>query len=424
MKRTTLGLVAACLLGAAAAFSNQGKPTAPPAAELSARREARNPWTRLNLNNDPDEFQFVVVSDRTGGHRPGVFSRAVERVNLLQPEFVLSVGDLVEGGTKTEPQIAAEWQEFDGYAKRFQMPFFYVPGNHDTGNAANDKYWAGRYGRRYYHFVYKDVLFLCLNTDDPPGSGVGHFGKEQIDYAKKVLAENRGVRWTVVAMHKPVWNAANLKETGWLDIEDALADRPYTVFVGHLHRYQKYVRNGRNYYQLSTTGGSSKMRGLGFGEFDHVVWVTMKKTGPVLANVLLDAILPDDLVPPASDEAGVSTASRLPTHPVRGRVFIEGAPAAGAVVVLHGTNPKTKRELRADGVAEADGTFVLTTYKAYDGVPEGEYAVTVVLRKPFYDAAGRPGPNLLPAKYANVDTSGLKYTVKAGANDVTLELRK
>ena len=85
----------------------------------------------------------------------------------------------------------------------------------------------------------------------------------------------------IVALHKPVWTAADVKKRGWLDVEQALADRPYTVFCGHVHRYHKFVRQGRDYYQLATTGGGSKLRGVPYGEFDHLVWVTMKKTGPI-----------------------------------------------------------------------------------------------------------------------------------------------
>ena len=39
------------------------------------------------------------------------------------------------------------------------------------------------------------------------------------------------------------------------------------------------------------------MRGVEYGEFDHVTWITMKKDGPVLANLLLDGILKEDLSP-------------------------------------------------------------------------------------------------------------------------------
>lgn len=32
------------------------------------------------------------------------------------------------------------------------------------------------------------------------------------------------------------------------------------------------------------------MRGVADGEFDQIVWVTMKDSGPVIANVMLDGI--------------------------------------------------------------------------------------------------------------------------------------
>ena len=69
-------------------------PSAAPSGDLKIDVEGKNPWTNLRLNNDPREFRFAVISDRTGGHRPQVFSKAIERLNLLQPEFVVTVGDL------------------------------------------------------------------------------------------------------------------------------------------------------------------------------------------------------------------------------------------------------------------------------------------------------------------------------------------
>src|ERR1700757_1134505 len=106
------------VLSFAAAYSrNQG----PPADGLVVQVEERNPWTHLRLNNDPGEFRFALVSDRTGGHRARVFSQAVEQLNLLQPEFVLAVGDLIEGGKENAAHLAAEWKEFQGYVHRLQM---------------------------------------------------------------------------------------------------------------------------------------------------------------------------------------------------------------------------------------------------------------------------------------------------------------
>jgi 3',5'-cyclic AMP phosphodiesterase CpdA len=421
MKRLLLGIVAGFVLLTAALSGNQKLGNG----DLQISVESRNPWTHLRLNNDPNDFKFVIVSDRTGGHRPGVFSRAVEQINLMQPEFVLSVGDLIEGYKKNEGAVTDEWKEFQGFVSKLQMPFFYVPGNHDVSTPYLDKQWKEKFGRSYYHFIYRDVLFLILNTDDPHGDP-GHIGPEQITWARKTLDENRGVRWTIVALHRPIWAVANVEKTGWLEVEKALIGRQYTVFAGHIHHYQKFVRNGMNYYQLATTGGASRMRGLRYGEFDHITWVTMKKDGPLLANIMLDGIYPEDMRKPLTEEPGFVITNRKPTHPVQGKVFFDGTPCPDALVAFYvpPANEKAKPLRIGDALVESDGSFVFSTYTANDGAPVGDYIVTVVKRRPSFDAQGKPGPNQLPEKYAKVDTSDLRVKVKDGPNDIVLELKK
>jgi hypothetical protein len=294
-------LASAAVLGVllAAVVASQKVPAPTPEAAqpsgLKVRVEGRNPWNHLRLNNDPSTFRFAIVTDRTGGARPGVFERAVQQLNWLQPEFVVSVGDLIQGGTEDLKKIEQQWREFQGFIAKLEMPFFYLPGNHDISNKVMQKVWQEQLGRRYYHFLYKDVLFLFLDTEDPPKGKSGRFTKEQREYVRRVLEENRKVRWTVVLLHKPVWTYPDVAQTGWLDVEDALKGRPYTVFAGHKHKYERFVRNGQRYYMLATTGGGSKLRGNPFGEFDHLVWVTMKREGPVLANLMMEGIFPEDI---------------------------------------------------------------------------------------------------------------------------------
>ncbi len=249
-----------------------------------------NPWTKSGLNNDPANFHFVVVTDRTGGVRPGVFEDAVRKINLLQPEFVMSVGDLITGHTEDRSQIDTEWREFMGFVDQLDMPFYFVPGNHDITNKIMEEEWLRRFGRLYYHFVYQNVLFLCLDSEDPPPS---HIGKAQQDYVAKALAENPNVRWTLVFLHKPLWDYP--EDTGWTTIETMLKSRHHTVLAGHRHSYTKFERNDTSYIVLATTGAGSKLRGRAFGEFDQVAWVTMTDKGPLIANLLLDGIWDENI---------------------------------------------------------------------------------------------------------------------------------
>lgn len=424
MRSFVLGLATAAALAAVVSLSRsesagQNKAPADPNG-IKVEAGDKNPWTSLKLNNDPDQFQFAVVADRTGGHREKVFSRAVRQINLLQPQFVMSVGDLIEGYSLKEDVVKGQWDEFDGYVKRFEMPFFYVPGNHDLTNKSQVAAWDQRYGKRYYHFTYKNVLFLCLSSETPPDE-MGTIDPDQQAWAARALEANRDVKWTFVFLHKPIWTARDLTKNGWGAVEKSLAGRKYTVFCGHVHHYQMFERNGMKYYQLATTGGGSRMRGLEYGEFDHVAWVTMKKDAPLVANVLLDGILPADLKVPESEEKG-SVVKKVGTHPVNGKLLLDGQPLAGMTVSFQRFNKDTERYVNVcDGRTDENGRFVMTTYTKFDGAPEGEFAVTVV-PAPKPGVAGERPKSPLPEKYAAATATPLKVMIKAGTNDLNLEL--
>jgi hypothetical protein len=97
---------------------------------------------------------------------------------------------------------------------------------------------------------------------------------------------------------------------------------------------------------------------------------------------------------------------------VKGKVTFNGAalPAGGVnsrVVFEHKEGPVAVGEIKPDGTYEA------TVAVGENGV-KVEHAEDMI-----YPAEGRtgmpmPGKDLIPSKYAHVDTSGLKYTVKSG----------
>lgn len=248
------------------------------------------PWTHSRAQNDAETFQFAIVTDRTGGMRHGVFDSAVRKLNLLEPEFVISVGDLIAGYSENVQQLHRQWDEFDALVRGLSAPFFYVPGNHDLSNDAMREVWRQRYGSTYYSFVYKDVLFVCLNSMD---GGLHQISEAQVAWLRAELAKHGQVRWTLVFLHTPLWDdppGSAAEASPWAPLEAAFGQRRYTVFAGHHHRYVKRELNSRKYFTLATTGGGSALRGLAYGEFDHIVWVTMTRDGPKLANLMLDGI--------------------------------------------------------------------------------------------------------------------------------------
>lgn len=270
----------------------------PPALILPPLAGAK-PWSEKPILNDPNRFHIAIMTDNTGGHRPGIWMKGVERVNWMRPEFVVSVGDLIEGYSTDRGEIEAQWKEFLGFIDKMEMKFFFVAGNHDVSNPTMHKIWREHFGTEWYSFNYNGVHFVCMSSEDPDDQ----VGAEQLAWLERDLAKHSGARWTLLFMHKPLWTrseaaatAGNPDLTHWKDVEKLLGDRPFTVFAGHVHHYVQYERSGRKYYHLATTGGGSQMRGVPYGEFDHVTWLTMEADGPHVANLLLDGVLPADAV--------------------------------------------------------------------------------------------------------------------------------
>lgn len=293
------------------------------AKEVFRGEEGFKSYSHLRFQNNPDNFQFAVIGDRTGGHRPGVFTAAIDLLNLLQPEFVVSVGDLIEGYTEDKALLQSWWKEVDDELGRLQMPLFFVPGNHDINIGPSEKVWFDRVGlsRSYSHFIYKNVLFLLISTDDPPKKPTKkmeddykqiklgkvkpskamaiveglekwaasvNISDAQVEYFKKVLEANTNVRWTFAFMHSPAWDQedpANFKK-----IDSLLADRPYTMFAGHTHTYKYIHRKGRDYITMGVTGGLLPAH-QSVGNMDHLAWVTMTDKGPSIGNLLLNGIV-------------------------------------------------------------------------------------------------------------------------------------
>ena len=128
--------------------------------------EGAKPWSEKPILNDPSRFHIAIMTDNTGGHRPGIWMKAVERINWMRPEFVVSVGDLIEGYSTNRDEIEAQWKEFLGFIDKMEMKFFFVAGNHDVSNPTMHKIWREHFGAEWYSFDYKGVHFVCMSSED------------------------------------------------------------------------------------------------------------------------------------------------------------------------------------------------------------------------------------------------------------------
>ncbi|TLU61856.1 hypothetical protein FE810_13645 [Thalassotalea litorea] len=294
-----------------------------------AQAAYKNLITFESVKSTKNVMRFAIIGDLTGGERPGVFSEAAHRLHQLQPDFVLSVGDLISGGTNDIEQLNREWQSFIRRLSVIDRPFYPTVGNHDISNLVQRQWYQREIGPRYYHIRQNDVLFLILDSEDyseqrfselerlrqkafviyeqspqkfkdtayaqAPEQKYGAISEAQRDYFIEAINANLDAKWVFLLMHKPAWQSDNAHHFN--EIERSLAKLNYTVIAGHVHAYSHSERKGRDYIVMGTTGGAI-IEGAAGTAMDHILWVTIDESGvPELLNITLQGMKPKTTMP-------------------------------------------------------------------------------------------------------------------------------
>ncbi|MEY3173964.1 MAG: hypothetical protein RLZZ436_1878 [Planctomycetota bacterium] len=108
--------------------------------------------------------------------------------------------------------------------------------------------------------------------------------------------------------------------------------------------------------------------------------------------------------------------TRVPTYPVRGRVTVDGkAPGSPLQIECH---PVAGMDTRNPTVSRTEcdeaGNFSISTYAAGDGVPAGDYVLTVTWLTFNLMSRDYTGPDKLNGRYGDPKTSEVKITVRPG----------
>ena len=127
---------------------------------------------------------------------------------------------------------------------------------------------------------------------------------------------------------------------------------------------------------------------------------------------------------------GCGGKGHRPVVPVRGEVFVKAKgkrePAKGARILFHIQNDDGEPlPLVPGGTVQDDGSFQVSTYAANDGLPVGEYKVTITWQKTkiYMGEARAAGPDLLRGKYMNPKQTPLHARVTSeGLDPRTFEL--
>ena len=224
-------------------------------------------------------FEFSFLTDihlKPEMNAPRGFQMAIDKVNQLNPDFVITGGDNVFDVMRGNQQRADSlFTLYKNMVKGFTMPVYHAVGNHDLfaiyaespekEDHPDYKYgmFERYFGKTYYSFDHKGWHFIILNSLDVTEDQKyrGHFHEEQLVWLKSDLEKTGSLTPIVVVSHIPVLSVRGQVTGSGEPMIDNVAEvfkmlenhNLKLILQGHIHWKEYGCVSDRIYY---ITGGS------------------------------------------------------------------------------------------------------------------------------------------------------------------------
>ncbi len=231
-------------------------------------------------------IRFIVLGDSQLDH-PDVFERMIHEVEMLRPDFVVQIGDMIHGYTYDEERLREEWRIFRAQLEPLTVPFYPVPGNHDVVTPQAEAVYGEVWGRGRYYYSFDAGPAHCIVLDCWRGGEDDRVAARQREWLAADLrsfAEGRDRRGDAprtaesifVFVHSPLWRypVDHPGRADWEEVHALLRGYPVKmVAAGHTHEYVWEERDGIQYVVLNSSGEmpQNERGGLFFGYLQATV---------------------------------------------------------------------------------------------------------------------------------------------------------
>lgn len=277
------------------------------AQSVQTSRAVKKPLVAPVMNTG---FNFLVFSDRTGSddaEATKIWGKAVQQANRMQPDFVMTVGDLIQGYGGRESWLE-QTAAFLAETNKLTIPWYPVAGNHDvywyrdTEGRPNDHHesdYESHFGPLWYVFEYDNCWFIVLYSDegdyetgekDYNNAALQKMSDQQYNWLKETLDKAKDADHVFLFLHHPRWLGTHYGDS-WQRVHELLknAGNVSAVFAGHYHRMLYSQMDGIDYYVLATTGGTFSHYSI---DDQHLwYWVAVQPNSYFVSAIPIDAMI-------------------------------------------------------------------------------------------------------------------------------------
>ena len=218
-------------------------------------------------------LRVAVISDLNGGYGSTRYETtvdgAISRIIALQPDLVISTGDMVAGQRRphlTRNEVEHMWQAFHEHVSKplraAGIPLVATPGNHDASAYKGFDQERTIYAEQWqahrpeivfldasgypfhYAFALDDVLFISLDA-----TVVGNLPESQMTWLRQLLEKHGPAYQRRVAFsHLPLWPFARGREREFIgdpELQNLLEQAGIELYLsGHHHAFYPGVSGG------------------------------------------------------------------------------------------------------------------------------------------------------------------------------------
>lgn len=182
-----------------------------------------------------DKFSFVAMGDSRSN--PDIFQVVADQVNALNPELIISMGDLVENGG-TFQQWGDYYFSVAGDVIN-HIPLISTLGDHEGDGDNGDLFRhylldEETVEEQWFSYDMGEAHFISLDYRHPNN-------EKMIEWFKKDIAQNKR-KWNFVYMHRPCYNLGGHRSAWGTGVWPELfrENKIDIVFAGHSHLYERF----------------------------------------------------------------------------------------------------------------------------------------------------------------------------------------